>query len=232
MLASLDGGHVDGQSDPAAFALFNAAPQSVGFRKLRKRLARQVETAITDYGMVSPGTRPRWLVCLSGGKDSYTLLTVLLDLVAQGRLQADLIACNLDQGQPGFPQHVLPDYLETLGIRYRIEARDTFSIVKEKTPEGATMCSLCSRLRRGHLYRVAREEGCEAIVLGHHADDILETFFLNLFYGGRLEAMPAKLLNEEGRSAHAQAARLRLRERHRAVLHGDGVPYHSVYAVR
>ncbi|WP_370339431.1 tRNA 2-thiocytidine(32) synthetase TtcA [Parvularcula marina] len=178
--------------------LFSNAPDTVGFRRLRKRLARQAEEAINRYGMTAGEAQPRWLVCLSGGKDSYALLTVLLDLIAQGRLSADLVACNLDQGQPGFPKHVLPDYLETLDIKFRIETKDTYSTVIEKTPEGATLCSLCSRLRRGHLYRVAREEGCSAIVLGHHRDDVLETFFLNLFFGGRLEAMPPKLLNDEG----------------------------------
>lgn len=179
-------------------ALYARAPDTVGFRRLRKRLTRQAEEAISRYGMTAGAVRPRWLVCLSGGKDSYAMLTVLMDLVMQGRLSAELVACNLDQGQPGFPKEVLPDYLGDLGIPYRIEARDTYSTVIEKTPEGATMCSLCSRLRRGHLYRVAREEGCQAVVLGHHRDDILETFFLNLFHGGRLEAMPPKLLNDEG----------------------------------
>ncbi len=184
-------------SHPAA-RLFSDAPDTVEFRRLRKRLARLTEEAIARYDMTARQERPRWLVCLSGGKDSYTLLTVLMDLLAQGRLNADLVACNLDQMQPGFPKEVLPDYLEGLGIPYRVETRDTYSTVMEKTPEGATLCSLCSRLRRGHLYRVAREEGCQAIVLGHHRDDILETFFLNLFFGGRLESMPPKLLNDEG----------------------------------
>ena len=158
--------------------LFQHAPDSVGFRRLRKRLARQAEEAISRYEMKAGKARPRWLVCLSGGKDSYAMLTVLMDLVAQERLSADLIVCNLDQMQPGFPKHILPKYLEGLGIPYRIETRDTYSTVMEKTPKGATLCALCSRLRRGHLYRVAREEGCDAILLGHHRDDILETFFL------------------------------------------------------
>jgi tRNA 2-thiocytidine biosynthesis protein TtcA len=122
----------------------------------------------------------------------------LLDLQRQGALPADLLACNLDQGQPGFPKHVLPDFLSRLGVPFRIETKDTYSIVTEKIPEGKTYCSLCSRLRRGHLYRVAREEGCDAVVLGHHRDDALETFFLNLFYGGQLAAMAPKLLNEDG----------------------------------
>jgi tRNA 2-thiocytidine biosynthesis protein TtcA len=140
----------------------------------------------------------RWLVCLSGGKDSYSLLALVIDLKWRGLLPVDLIACNLDQGQPGFPKETLPAFLEAHGIAHHIEYRDTYSIVTDKVPANATYCALCSRLRRGHLYRIAREKGCDAIVLGHHADDILETFFLNLFHGGRLAAMPPKLLNEDG----------------------------------
>ena len=179
-----------------AHPLFRAAPRSVAFRKLRKRLTRQVRETIETNGMVRPGAR--WLVGISGGKDSYALLAVLADLKWRGLLPVDLLACNLDQGQPSFPKHVLPDFLARHGIAHRIEVRDTYSIVTEKLPEAATYCSLCSRLRRGHLYRVAREEGCEALVLGHHRDDGLETFFMNLFHGGRLSAMPAKFLNDEG----------------------------------
>jgi tRNA 2-thiocytidine biosynthesis protein TtcA len=145
-----------------------------------------------------PASRPRWLIALSGGKDSYGLLALLLDLQWRGMLPADLIACNLDQGQPNFPKQILPDFLTRHGVKHRIEYRDTYSVVTEKVPEGATYCALCSRLRRGHLYRIAREEGCQALVLGHHRDDILETFFLNFFHGGRLAAMPPKLLNDEG----------------------------------
>jgi tRNA 2-thiocytidine biosynthesis protein TtcA len=183
--------------------VFADAPQSVTFRKLRKRLVRQTQEAIRSFGMVSPdqakrGKQPRWLVCLSGGKDSYTLLAVLLDLKWQGALHVDLLACNLDQGQPGFPKHVLPDYLARLGVPHRIIAEDTYSIVTEKVPASNTYCSLCSRLRRGILYRVAREEGCEAVVLGHHRDDSLETFMLNFLHGGRLAAMPPKLVNDAG----------------------------------
>jgi tRNA 2-thiocytidine biosynthesis protein TtcA len=179
--------------------LYESAPDSLAFRKLRKRLLRSVEEAIRRYGMApaSP-TRPRWLVCLSGGKDSHALLALLLDLKWQGALDVDLLACNLDQGQPGFPKHVLPTYLEGLGVSFRIETRDTYSVVKEKVPAGATYCALCSRLRRGNLYRIAREEGCSAVVLGHHRDDALETLLLNMAYAGRLGAMPAKLLNEDG----------------------------------
>lgn len=181
--------------------LFANAPRSVSFNKLRKRLVRQVRQAIEDFTMLPPqeGGKPqRWLVALSGGKDSYGLLAVLMDLKWRGLLPVELIACNLDQGQPNFPKHILPEYLESHGIPHRIEYRDTYSIVTEKVPEGATYCALCSRLRRGNLYRIAREEGCDALVLGHHREDILETFFLNLFHGGRLAAMPPKLLNDDG----------------------------------
>ena len=176
--------------------LFYGAPASTEFRKLRKRLVREVRAAIDTYGMIEPGAR--WLVCLSGGKDSYTLLAVLTELKWRGLLPVDLLACNLDQGQPGFPATVLPEFLTRMGVEHRIEYQDTYSIVTAKIAPGGTMCSLCSRLRRGNLYRIAREEGCSAVVLGHHRDDILETFFMNLFHGGRLAAMPPKLLNEEG----------------------------------
>ena len=176
--------------------LFAGAPDTTGFRKLRKRIVRLTREAIETYGMVRPGGR--WLVCLSGGKDSYTLLAALVELRWRGLLPVDLLACNLDQGQPGFPATVLPDFLRRMGVPHRIEYRDTYSVVVDKVPQGRTYCALCSRLRRGHLYRVAREEGCSAVVLGHHQDDILETFFLNLLFGGRLAAMPPKLLNDEG----------------------------------
>ncbi|MEM9430262.1 MAG: tRNA 2-thiocytidine(32) synthetase TtcA [Pseudomonadota bacterium] len=176
--------------------LFRGAPQTVEYNKLRKRLVRETRAAIDAYGMVTPGAR--WLVCLSGGKDSYTLLAVLYELKWRGLLPVDLLACNLDQGQPGFPAGVLPDFLAERGVPHRIEYRDTYSIVTDKVPAGRTYCALCSRLRRGHLYRVAREEGCEAVVLGHHRDDILETFLMNLFHGSKLAAMPPKLRNDEG----------------------------------
>ena len=176
--------------------LFAQAPDSTAFRKLRKRIVRQTREAIDRYGMARRGER--WLVCLSGGKDSYTLLAALTELQWRGVLPVDLLAGNLDQGQPGFPATVLPDFLEKMGVPHRIEYRDTYSIVTDKIPETATYCSLCSRLRRGHLYRIAREEGCAAIALGHHRDDIIETFFLNLFHGGILAAMPPKLLNDAG----------------------------------
>ncbi|MBB4007772.1 tRNA 2-thiocytidine(32) synthetase TtcA [Allorhizobium taibaishanense] len=180
----------------AVHPIFASAPRSVSFNKLRKRLLRHVRQAIDDFGMLNG--QKRWLIGLSGGKDSYGLLALLMDLKWRGLLPVELIACNLDQGQPNFPKHVLPDYLTSIGITHRIEYRDTYSIVKEKVPAGGTYCSLCSRLRRGNLYRIAREEGCDALVLGHHREDILETFFMNFFHGGRLAAMPAKLLNDEG----------------------------------
>lgn len=181
--------------------LFAGAPSTTEFKKLRKRIVRQAREAIEQYGMIerpADGSTPKWLVCLSGGKDSYTLLAVLHELKWRGLLPVDLLACNLDQGQPGFPATVLPAFLEKMGVPHRIEYQDTYSIVVDKVPAGRTFCALCSRLRRGNLYRVAREEGCSAVILGHHRDDILETFFMNLFHGGRLATMPPKLVNEEG----------------------------------
>ena len=178
--------------------LFHGAPKGLEFRKLRKRLVQQVREAIDTYGMAKPGDR--WLVCLSGGKDSYTLLAILHELKWRGLLPVDLLACNLDQGQPGFPATVLPDFLTKMGVPHRIEYQDTYSVVIDKIKPGGTMCSLCSRLRRGNLYRVAREEGCSTVILGHHRDDILETFFLNMFYGGTLKAMPPKLRADDGRN--------------------------------
>ncbi|TPW26791.1 tRNA 2-thiocytidine(32) synthetase TtcA [Pararhizobium mangrovi] len=179
-------------------AILRDSPSSVGFNKLRKRLQRQVRQALSDFSMVSHAARPRWLVGVSGGKDSYGLLAILLDLQWRGLLPVDLVACNLDQGQPNFPKRVLPEFLTRNAVPHRIEYRDTYSIVTEKVPENATYCSLCSRLRRGNLYRIAREERCEALVLGHHREDVLETFFMNLLHGGRLSAMPGKLMNDEG----------------------------------
>ncbi|ETD86108.1 tRNA 2-thiocytidine(32) synthetase TtcA [Rhodobacter capsulatus] len=184
------------EDDTGLPPLLAGAPSSTEFKKLRKRILRETRDAIETYGMVKPGDR--WLVCLSGGKDSYTLLAALVELKWRGLLPVDLLACNLDQGQPGFPATVLPDFLTRMGVAHRIEFQDTYSVVKEKIPEGQTTCSLCSRLRRGNLYRIAREEGCSTVVLGHHRDDILETFFMNLFHGGRLATMPPRLLNEEG----------------------------------
>ena len=177
------------------------APDGVSFKKIRKRLVRQAQEVIRDYGLdtsASSQKPAKWLICLSGGKDSYALLSILLELKYLGALNAELLACNLDQGQPGFPVQTLPQYLDHLAVPYRIETEDTYSIVTDKVPAQKTYCALCSRLRRGILYRIAREEGCDAIVLGHHLDDALETFFMNLFHGGRLAAMPPKLVNDEG----------------------------------
>ncbi|MAI89941.1 MAG: tRNA 2-thiocytidine(32) synthetase TtcA [Hyphomonadaceae bacterium TMED5] len=182
-------------------AAYANAPDGVTFKKTRKRLVRQALETIQTYGLdtsKSSSQPAKWLVCLSGGKDSYALLSILLELKYLGAIQAELVACNLDQGQPGFPKETLPNYLDGLAVPYRIETEDTYSIVTDKLPETKTYCALCSRLRRGILYRVAREEGCDAIVLGHHLDDALQTFFMNLFHGGRLAAMPPKLVNDEG----------------------------------
>ena len=167
------------------------------FKRLQARLRGLVGKAIEDYAMIADGDRV--MVCLSGGKDSYTLLDVLLSLQRSAPIQFDLVAVNLDQKQPGFPAHVLPDYLGALGVLFEILEQDTYSVVKRVVPEGRTMCGLCSRLRRGRLYRYAAENGITKIALGHHRDDIVETLFLNLFFGGRMKSMPPKLLSEDGR---------------------------------
>jgi tRNA 2-thiocytidine biosynthesis protein TtcA len=167
------------------------------FKRLQARLRGLVGKAIEDYAMIADGDRV--MVCLSGGKDSYTLLDVLLSLQRSAPIRFDLVAVNLDQKQPGFPAHVLPEYLNALGVPFDILEQDTYSVVKRVVPEGRTMCGLCSRLRRGRLYRYAAENGITKIALGHHRDDIVETLFLNLFFGGRMKSMPPKLLSEDGR---------------------------------
>ena len=165
--------------------------------KLAKRLRRLAGAAIADFNMVEDGDRV--LVCMSGGKDSYALLDILLSLQRKAPVRFALVAYHLDQRQPGYPEHVLPDYLARAGVAFRIESRDTYSVVKRVIPEDKTLCSLCSRLRRGNIYRAAAELGCTRIALGHHRDDILETLFLNMFHGGTLKAMPPKLASDDGR---------------------------------
>jgi tRNA 2-thiocytidine biosynthesis protein TtcA len=180
-----------------AVTILPTGRSSTTFKRRQARLRGLVGKAIEDYAMIADGDRV--MVCVSGGKDSYTLLDVLLSLQRSAPVRFELVAVNLDQKQPGFPAQVLPEYLSALGVPYEILVQDTYSVVKRVVPEGRTMCGLCSRLRRGRLYRYAAENGISRIALGHHRDDIVETLFLNLFFGGRMKAMPPKLLSEDGR---------------------------------
>ncbi len=175
-----------------------ARKQKLEFNKLQKRLRREVGRAIADYNMIEDGDKV--MVCLSGGKDSYGMLDILLNLQQTAPVDFDLVAVNLDQKQPGFPEHVLPEYLTRIGVPFHILEKDTYSIVTERIPENKTFCGLCSRLRRGTLYGFAQEIGATKIALGHHRDDIIETLFLNMFYGGKLKAMPPKLLSDDKRN--------------------------------
>jgi tRNA 2-thiocytidine biosynthesis protein TtcA len=176
----------------------NEAKLAFETNKLSKRLHRQVGQAITDFNMIEDGDKV--MVCLSGGKDSYTLLDILLNLQQRAPIRFELVAVNLDQKQPGFPEHILPEYLKARGVPFHIENQDTYSIVKRLIPEGKTMCSLCSRLRRGILYRVAGELGATKVALGHHRDDMIQTLFMNMFFGSKMKGMPPKLVSDDGKN--------------------------------
>ncbi|MFZ5528514.1 MAG: tRNA 2-thiocytidine(32) synthetase TtcA [Pseudomonadota bacterium] len=181
--------------DEAALAA-QAKRHAFEMNKLSKRLHRQVGQAIADFNMIEDGDKV--MVCMSGGKDSYGMLDILMNLQKRAPIKFEIVAVNLDQKQPGFPEHVLPEYLTKVGVPFRIEEQDTYSVVKKVIPEGKTTCSLCSRLRRGILYRVANELGCTKIALGHHRDDILQTLFMNMFFGSKLKGMPPKLVTDNG----------------------------------
>ena len=185
------------EAPAAADATANSLKIERETHKLEKRLCRQVGQAIVDYNMIEEGDKV--MVCVSGGKDSYALLDILLKLKARAPIHFDIVAVNLDQKQPGFPEEVLPRYLSDLGVDFHIENQDTYSIVKRVIPEGKTTCGLCSRLRRGILYRVADELGATKVALGHHRDDMLQTFFLNMFFAGKLKSMPPKLVSDDGK---------------------------------
>jgi tRNA 2-thiocytidine biosynthesis protein TtcA len=197
-MAALHSGKMRNSKHAGAMSLATIDPRKsrTEFNKLQKRLRRNVGRAIADFNMIEAGDKV--MVCLSGGKDSYGMLDILLNLQKTAPIDFEIIAVNLDQKQPGFPQHVLPDYLTAAGVPFYILEKDTYSIVKSIIPEGKTTCGLCSRLRRGNLYAFAREIGATRIALGHHRDDIIETLFLNMFFGGKLKAMPPKLLSDDG----------------------------------